>query len=79
MFLQRIIVSRELTEAMIRQKIVAIAYETIEIEDGSLLLLTPMSEADLLIGAVLVTGDKAPVLVTAEMVSTMKHKDVQEK
>ena len=161
--------SRELTEAVIRQKIIAIAYETIELEDGSLPLLTPMSEvagrmavhegakyleeplkgrgillagvpgvepakvvivgggvvganaakmaaglgadvvildislerlrylddimpknvttlmsnthnlrrmvseADLLIGAVLVTGDKAPVLVSEEMVSTMKH------
>ncbi len=161
--------SRELTEAMIETKIVAIAYETIELDDGSLPLLTPMSEvagrmavhqgakyleeplkgrgillagvpgvepakvviigggivgtnaakmaaglganvtildislprlrylddimppnvttmmsnpwnlrrvvkeADLLIGAVLVTGDKAPVLVTEEMVKTMKH------
>ena len=35
--------SRELTEAVIRQKIIAIAYETIELEDGSLPLLTPMS------------------------------------
>jgi alanine dehydrogenase len=31
-----------------------------------------VKEADLLIGAVLVTGDKAPVLVTEEMVKTMK-------
>jgi len=160
--------SRELTEAMVDSKIVAIAYETIELDDGSLPLLTPMSEvagrmavqegakylerpfkgrgmllggvpgveparvviigggvvgtnaakmaaglgadvtildislprlrylddvmapnvttmmsnpwnlrkvvkeADLVIGAVLVTGDKAPVLVTGEMVKSMK-------
>jgi len=161
--------SRELTDAMIKARVVAIAYETIELDDGSLPLLTPMSEvagrmavqegakylekpfggrgvllggvpgvepakvviigggavganaahmaaglgadvilldislprlryldeimppnvttmmsnpwnlrrvvkeADLLIGAVLVTGDKAPVLVTEAMVKTMKH------
>jgi len=35
---------RELTEAMIRKKIIAIAYETIQLEDGNLPLLTPMSE-----------------------------------
>jgi len=35
---------RELTEAMIKQRIVAIAYETIQLDDGSLPLLTPMSE-----------------------------------
>ncbi len=160
---------RELTQAMIAAGIVAIAYETIELDDGTLPLLTPMSEvagrmavhegakyleeplkgrgillagvpgvepakvviigggvvgtnaakmaaglgadvtildislprlrylddimppnvntmmsnpwnlrrvvtqADLLIGAVLVTGDKAPVLVTEEMVKSMKH------
>ena len=160
--------SRELTDAMVRGKIIAIAYETIQLDDGSLPLLTPMSEvagrmavhegakyleeplkgrgillggvpgvepakvviigggvvganaakmaaglgaavvildinlerlrylddvmpmnvitlmsnthnmrrmvqaADLLIGAVLVTGDRAPVLVTREMISTMK-------
>lgn len=36
--------SRELTEAMMKTKCVAIAYETIEKEDGSLPLLNPMSE-----------------------------------
>jgi len=36
--------SRELTEAVIRQKIIAIAYETIQLDNGSLPLLTPMSE-----------------------------------
>ena len=36
--------SRELTEAMIRAKIVAIAYETVRTDDGRHPLLTPMSE-----------------------------------
>jgi len=36
--------SRDLTEAMIKGKVVAIAYETIELDDGALPLLTPMSE-----------------------------------
>jgi len=36
--------SRELTEAMIKSKCIAIAYETIAKADGSLPLLTPMSE-----------------------------------
>jgi alanine dehydrogenase len=36
--------SRELTEAMMKTKCVAIAYETIEKENGSLPLLNPMSE-----------------------------------
>ncbi len=36
--------SRELTEAIIRSKCVAIAYETVEADDGSLPLLIPMSE-----------------------------------
>ncbi len=36
--------SRELTEAMLRRKIVAVAYETVEQADGSLPLLIPMSE-----------------------------------
>jgi len=36
--------SRELTEAIMRSKCVAIAYETVEAEDGSLPLLIPMSE-----------------------------------
>ncbi|MDI3534490.1 MAG: alanine dehydrogenase [Thermosediminibacterales bacterium] len=35
---------KELTEAMLAKKIVGIAYETIELDDGSLPLLTPMSE-----------------------------------
>ena len=30
-----------------------------------------MVQADLLVGAVLVTGDKAPVLISREMVATM--------
>ncbi|MGB6873585.1 MAG: alanine dehydrogenase [Dehalococcoidia bacterium] len=34
----------ELTEALLRQKVIAIAYETIQLEDGSLPLLIPMSE-----------------------------------
>jgi alanine dehydrogenase len=36
--------SRELTRAMMERKIVAIAYETVELQDGSLPLLIPMSE-----------------------------------
>jgi len=34
----------ELTEALIQNKVVAIAYETIQLENGALPLLTPMSE-----------------------------------
>jgi alanine dehydrogenase len=34
----------ELTKALLRQKVIGIAYETIQLEDGSLPLLTPMSE-----------------------------------
>jgi alanine dehydrogenase len=36
--------SRPLTEGMLRTKSIAIAYETMEEEDGTLPLLTPMSE-----------------------------------
>ena len=36
--------SPELTEALVRQKVIGIAYETIQLEDGSLPLLIPMSE-----------------------------------
>lgn len=36
--------SQKLTEAMIQQKAICIAYETVEDKDGSLPLLTPMSE-----------------------------------
>lgn len=36
--------SEELTNAMIRRKAICIAYETVEDEDGTLPLLTPMSE-----------------------------------
>ncbi|MFV0507281.1 MAG: alanine dehydrogenase [Bacteroidales bacterium] len=36
--------SKELTYAMIEQKAVCLAYETVEFEDGSLPLLVPMSE-----------------------------------
>lgn len=36
--------SRELTEAVIKSKCIAIAYETVERQDGSLPLLIPMSE-----------------------------------
>lgn len=36
--------SEELTNAMINQKAVCLAYETVELEDGSLPLLIPMSE-----------------------------------
>jgi len=36
--------SEELTRAMIKTKAIAIAYETIQLSDGSLPLLTPMSE-----------------------------------
>ncbi|MEW6545668.1 MAG: alanine dehydrogenase [Bacillota bacterium] len=35
---------RELTLALARREVVAIAYETVQLEDGSLPLLTPMSE-----------------------------------
>lgn len=34
----------ELTKTLLRQKVIGIAYETIQLEDGSLPLLTPMSE-----------------------------------
>lgn len=34
----------ELTKALMEKKVVAIAYETVQLEDGSLPLLTPMSE-----------------------------------
>ena len=34
----------ELTKALLRQKVIAIAYETIQLEDGSLPLLIPMTE-----------------------------------
>lgn len=34
----------ELTKALLRQKVIGIAYETVQLEDGSLPLLTPMSE-----------------------------------
>lgn len=36
--------NKELTEFLMQQRIGAIAYETVELEDGSLPLLTPMSE-----------------------------------
>lgn len=36
--------SLELTIAMLNQKVIAIAYETIQLEDGSLPLIAPMSE-----------------------------------
>lgn len=36
--------SEELTEAMINKKAVCLAYETVELDDGSLPLLVPMSE-----------------------------------
>eukprot|EP00922_Rhytidocystis_sp_ex-Travisia-forbesii_P021615 GHVS01031654.1.p1 GENE.GHVS01031654.1~~GHVS01031654.1.p1 ORF type:complete len:434 (+),score=52.93 GHVS01031654.1:116-1417(+) len=36
--------NRELTDAMIKQKAVCVAYETVQAKDGSLPLLTPMSE-----------------------------------
>lgn len=35
---------KELTEAMLERKIIGIAYETVELKDGSLPLLAPMSE-----------------------------------
>jgi alanine dehydrogenase len=35
---------RELTKALLERKVIAIAYETIELDDGTLPLLTPMSE-----------------------------------
>jgi alanine dehydrogenase len=34
----------ELTQALLRRKIIGLAYETVQLEDGSLPLLTPMSE-----------------------------------
>jgi alanine dehydrogenase len=36
--------ARELTEALLRQGVIGIAYETVQLGDGSLPLLTPMSE-----------------------------------
>ena len=36
--------NRELTEALIRRKVEAVAYETVQLEDGRLPLLAPMSE-----------------------------------
>ena len=36
--------SLELTKALLRQGVIGIAYETVQLEDGSLPLLTPMSE-----------------------------------
>lgn len=35
---------RKLTEALLERRIIGVAYETIELEDGTLPLLTPMSE-----------------------------------
>lgn len=35
---------RELTEALIRRNVTAVAYETVQLDNGSLPLLTPMSE-----------------------------------
>ncbi|WP_408955958.1 alanine dehydrogenase [Natroniella sp. ANB-PHB2] len=35
---------KELTRTLMKKKVVSIAYETVELEDGSLPLLTPMSE-----------------------------------
>ena len=35
---------RELTEVLLKRKVIGIAYETIELDDGTLPLLTPMSE-----------------------------------
>ena len=34
----------ELTRALVRRKVIAVAYETIQLDDGSLPLLVPMSE-----------------------------------
>ena len=36
--------NEELTRALLRRKVTAVAYETIQLDDGSLPLLTPMSE-----------------------------------
>ena len=36
--------SRELTDALVRRKVAAVAYETVQLEDGRLPLLAPMSE-----------------------------------
>ncbi len=36
--------NRELTEKLLKKKVVGIAYETVQLEDGSLPLLSPMSE-----------------------------------
>src|SRR5207249_7613087 len=36
--------SRELTEAMLERKVTGVAYETVQLEDGRLPLLAPMSE-----------------------------------
>src|SRR5215470_5730844 len=74
--------SRECTDALLDSGITAIAYETVQLADGSLPLLAPMSEvagrmapqvgAHLVIGAVLVPGAKAPKLVSNDLVSRMK-------
>jgi alanine dehydrogenase len=114
----------KLTKVLMDRRVKAIAYETIQADDGSLPLLTPMSEvagrmasqigayylqkdhggkgkrleylddvfqgrittlhsntvniensvmhSDLVVGAVLVTGWKAPILVTKEMIERMQ-------
>jgi alanine dehydrogenase len=97
--------SQECTDALVKSGATAIAYETVELTDGSLPLLAPMSEvagrlvrqvdaiyqghmqtvtsnsfeieravleADMVIGAVLVPGTKAPKLVSNDLVSRMK-------
>ena len=112
--------AEELTRVLIKSGSIGIAYETIQNEDGSLPLLTPMSEvagrmaiqqgakylemahgghgvllggvpgvdpgtvviigggvvgtnaADVVVGAVLIPGAKAPRLITRKMLKTMK-------
>lgn len=47
--------SRELTEALLERKIIGIAYETVELADGTLPLLAPMSE---------IAGRMSPMVAT---------------
>jgi alanine dehydrogenase len=66
--------SEELTKALIKRGSINIAYETIQKDDGSLPLLTPMSEVA---GRMSIQeGAKSPKLVTRGMVKNMKKGSV---
>src|ERR687891_88587 len=77
--------SRELTQALAERKVSAVAYETVQLPDGRLPPLAPMSEmsdrltleqrvreADVVIGSVLVPGARAPKLITEDMIRSMR-------